>query len=92
MGGVYRHAKSNKKNRQNIVLSLKVLQKNPPLRQGEDLGGVIEYDFLMAKSSISKVIVRQGPIKKWRRRESTAAGEAEMPLKINISIISATRN
>ncbi len=24
------------------------------------------------------------PIKKWRRRESTAVGEAEIPLKINI--------
>ena len=39
-------------------------QKNPPLRLGEDIGGVIECDFLMSESPIPKLSQSQGPHQK----------------------------
>ena len=46
------------------TLSNTTTKKNPPLRLGEDIGGVIECDFLMSESSIPKLSQSQDPHQK----------------------------
>ena len=53
-----------------VVFMLCFNRKSSPTVRGGYLGGVFEYDFLMSKSMISKIVYRTSPIKKWRRRES----------------------
>jgi hypothetical protein len=60
-------------------------KKSSPTARGGSLGGVIENDFLMCEIEKSRFhSFSKSPSEKWRRRESNAVGEAEIPLKINI--------